>query len=474
MQFLDITLRPFQVECVEKLARQKSRLIGDDMGLGKTVEALALDLVNRADPTGREGYSKPITLIVAPLATHEDAWADKLELMAPEAATFMVIDPKNRSKFIDSIKRHECDYYIVHWEALRLMPELEKVVFFHIIADEAHRAKNRKAQQTRALKKLKTRYKTACSGTPADNKPHDLWSIMNWLWPSYYRSYWKFYNHYMTFEVQYPQGYHKITGVKNIASLLNEMSPWYIRRLKEDMLPELPDKYYTRLMVELAPQQRTAYNKMKKDLIAWVGEHEDQPLVAPVVIAQLCRLQQFALSYTQFDDSGNLIASDPSAKLDALMDLLDDSDEPIVVFSQFKGILELFAKRLDKAKISYRVYTGDAQVKKTRDQGIKDFQKGDARVFMATIAAGGEGITLTRASTVVFLDRSWSPAKNKQAEDRLHRIGQENAVQVIDIIAKNTVDLGRMQTIKQKWEWIQQLLGDTTELQLKKGEPTDG
>lgn len=423
---------PFQQELVDKLKDKKSRLIGDDMGLGKTVEGMLLDMEARK----KEG------------ARHK-----KLRVLS--------LNPKNRKQFEDELLKNNYDVFICHWEALRLMPNLGKVKFLHVIADECHRAKNRKAQQTRALKKIKTTYKTGMSGTPADNKPHDLWSILNWLWPSYYTSYWAFYKFYVKFEVGYPEGYHKIVGIQNIEKLQAEMKPWYMRRLKEDVLKDLPDKYYQDVYVELAPKQRAAYNKMKKDLIAWVGEHEDQPLVAPVVIAQLTRLQQFALAYASFNDEGRLIMTDPSSKLDALMEMIEDGpeDKQWVVFSQFKQVAYLLSQRLAAKQISHGTLTGDT---KQGDRGalVEDFQSGRVRVFVGTIAAGGVGITLTAASTVVFLDRAWSPALNKQAEDRLHRYGQKNAVQVIDIMARNTVDLGRRQTIEQKWEWIRKILGD--------------
>jgi SNF2 family DNA or RNA helicase len=155
--------------------------------------------------------------------------------------------------------------------------------------------------------------------------------------------------------------------------------------------------------------------------------------------------------------------TEPSSKLDALMELLADTpldSEPVVVFSQFKGSIRMLKERCEKAKISIATLTGDTPSAE-RTRAIQGFQAGKYQVFAGTIAAGGVGITLTRASTVVFLDRAWSPSSNKQAEDRLHRIGQKNAVQVIDIMARNTVDLGRRTQIERKWSWLQQLLGDS-------------
>jgi SNF2 family DNA or RNA helicase len=153
---------------------------------------------------------------------------------------------------------------------------------------------------------------------------------------------------------------------------------------------------------------------------------------------------------------------DPSSKLDALMELLDNTSldtEPVVVFSQFRGSIRLLEERCQKAGYKLVTLTGGTS-QAERASNIRDFQEGRAHVFAGTIAAGGVGITLTRASTVVFLDRAWSPSVNRQAEDRLHRIGQKNAVQVIDIMARKTIDLGRRQQIERKWTWLQQILGD--------------
>jgi SNF2 family DNA or RNA helicase len=141
------------------------------------------------------------------------------------------------------------------------------------------------------------------------------------------------------------------------------------------------------------------------------------------------------------------------------MQILADTNRQVVVFSESKQIINLLAKRLEDANITHVLLTGDTPAE-GRTRNIDTFQRGRARVFAGTITAGGIGITLTAASTVVFLDRAWNPSQNRQAEDRLHRIGQKSAVQVIDLVARDTVDGGRLQQIKLKWEWLKELLGD--------------
>lgn len=492
-------LYPFQKEMVDKFENVKSVLCGDDMGLGKTVEALALDLRRRTTQLVGQRQTDHKTLIVAPL-TVLSVWERHIKAIWP-AARVCVIDPKQRNLMVDNFGR-PYHYYIIHWEAVRLIEELQTVKWWHVIGDEVHRIKNRKALLTVAFKRIHTTYKTGLSGTPADNAPQDLWSVINWLYPRTWSSHWDFTRYFV--KVKYhQQGYclaegcgksHKsnfkeIVGVANVEELHGAIAPYYIRRLKEDVVKDLPDKYYSTIDVELAPRQRRIYEQMKQDMLAWIGKHEEEPVAAPVVIAQLTRLKQFALAYAElvtkivrkrdceaceYDGlekcKGHEVQvvrlSEPSSKLDVVMELLKDNPEQqMVIFSESKQMINLFATRLRKANINHVTLTGDT-AQGDRGRLIDKFQSGQARVFAGTIHAGGEGITLTAASTVVFLDRVWNPSKNKQAEDRLHRIGQMEAVHVIDVIALDTVDRGRLQQIKLKWAWLRELLGDKVEVEV--------
>ena len=473
-----LKLFPFQNEDANELEDRKSVLLAWEMGTGKTYAGIELDLRHRLERV-ESGFGPRPTLVIAPLSTLESTWATHFRELAPHLK-LSVIDPKNRGSFTQAIKKGTADVYICHWESLRLIAkDIRTVMFGHIIADEVHRAKSRKAQQTRALKSLRGQFRTALSGTPVTNKPYDLWSILNWLYPQQYKSFWRFYERYCDYEIAYPQGYHKFLGPKNERELLDEISPYYRRHLKlekccehhpDGVQPDLPAKYYSSIWVDLSSKQRVVYDQMKKDMIAWLGTQDDtKPLVAPVAIAQLVRLQQFAVAYASItyhsdestgETSSTVTLTDPSSKVDALMQIIQDNEgEQIVVFSQFKQLINLVQDRLGRSKIGYATITGDVPAH-DRPGAIDSFQRGQVPIFLGTIGAGGEGITLTAASTVVFLDRDWSPAKNAQAEDRLHRIGQTNAVHVIDIMARDTVDLGRHQKLELKKTWIRRILGD--------------
>ncbi|MEE8598348.1 MAG: DEAD/DEAH box helicase, partial [Dehalococcoidales bacterium] len=469
---------PFQAEDCDYLEDRKSVLLAWEMGTGKTYAAIELDLRHRLERTQDDLRALP-TLVVAPLSTLASVW--EMHFNELTSLTTFVIDPKNRPAFIRAVldPSQPYDVYICHWEALRLLitdENFRRFMWGHIIADEVHRAKSRKAQQTRALKAMRTQFRTALSGTPVTNKPYDLWSILNWMYPQQYRSFWRFYNRYCDYEIQYPHGYHKFNGPKNEDELLEQIAPFYRRHLKQErccdrhpegVQPELPEKYYTDIWVELSPKQRTAYDQMRKDMIAWLEDQDEtKPLVAPVAIAQLVRLQQFAVAYATitYEPGVGTVSTvkltEPSSKLDVLLQLIEDNEgEQIVVFSQFRQVIDLAAERLRRAKVSFVTITGDVPASE-RPAAIASFQSGDSQIFLGTIGAGGEGITLTAASTVIFLDRDWSPAKNSQAEDRLHRIGQTNAVQVIDLMARDTVDLGKRQKLIMKRDWMRRILGD--------------
>ena len=478
----------FQEEDIELLFRQKAGLIGSEMGTGKTHEAIELD--QQWYP-----YLKKPTLVIAPLRTF-DSWRDKYAWQAPHVDV-VTIDRKNRERFVRDIRRASGDVFLMHWDALRLLrKDLQGISFGTVIADEVHRASNRKAQATLALR-ASTRSagrKLGLSGTASGDKPEGLWSINNWLWPSYYTSYWRFRKAYTVEEDVYvrgeKQGYTKITGPNfaNLPYLQKEMAPWYVRHLKREkccehhpdgVMPWLKPKVYDQVWVDLSSTQRRIYDQMKKDMVAWVGEHENSPLIAGVVVAQLTRLSQIALAVPvvqwetkrrrnketgALEEFQQLVVrlTEESSKVDALIDILKDNpDKKFMVVSSSKQICYIAQKRLAAHGISSFVCSGDTPEAEQKGM-VHRFNNDRTQVFLGVIAAMAEGIDGLQESTdtMIFLDRHWSTLKNKQCEDRLHRDGQLEAVQIIDIIARNTIDLGKKTRLEQKWSWIKTILGD--------------
>jgi SNF2 family DNA or RNA helicase len=488
-------LLDFQYDMVIKFQEVPFVLCGDDMGLGKTYEGIALDRLKRLLAGYPEGYyAKTLVITVKGMIgkfarTYRQAMPN---LLVKE------LDPKNRTDFSECVRFGSHDVYIMHWDALRLMPELAQREWFHIIADEVHKVKSRKAQVTRALKKLKTKHKLGMSGTPGDNKPDDLWSPLNWLYPKKFTSYWGFVKQFCDFEQKQSRdgvGYFKMKGIRNEGLLQREMAPFFIRRRKEEVLDDLPEKYYDQVWIDLTPRQRKIYDDMRKRQLAWIGEEEDTPFAAAKAVTKLMRLQQIACGDIRvdkvwktfrnkhFDPARRIEEYDPldprgtnwqfrkalvdeyhiqeeSTKLNMAMDLIDQAGSgSVIIFTWWRDVVAMMLTRLQKADITHCSVTGVSS-KQQRDNAVELFQAGKRQVFVGTYA-GREGVDLFRSSTEIFIDRAWNPTWNRQAEDRAHRIGQKNAVQVIDIMARNTVDLGRHQQIQQKWTWLQMMMGDS-------------
>ena len=481
-----------QVQVVEKFKGKPATLIGDSMGVGKTLSAVLLDLERRS----REGGDQR-TLIICQKAGLS-VWEWHLIDQGVDPNRIFRIDPEDREPLESELQTgaHNFDYYIVHWDSLIrlrniIKPEqAEKTVIYTpsgkkslrgpvarqiewdlVIADEVQYAKNRKAQRTEVLKKIKARNKLGCSGTPADDKPQDFWSIGNWLHPKepIFRSYWRFYDHFIRWHPHPYAGYRVIDGVKNIDQLHEFMAPWYIRRRLTDVVDDMPPKTHSKIWVDLTPRQKEDYDAMHKYQVARVGELKEE-LVVTHKIAMHIRLQQMIMGTVSLDwedfeeglrDSPIVAVGEPSPKLDAVMEMVEtaiESGEQIVVFTNFRAMANMVEARCQKAKIPVGKYTGDTPNQKYRDATVADFQSGKKKVFVGTIGAAGTSITLTAASTLVFTDRNWNPSKNEQAEDRIWRIGQKNHCRIWDIVARDTVDDERLQTIWRKARWVKELV----------------
>jgi SNF2 family DNA or RNA helicase len=232
-----------------------------------------------------------------------------------------------------------------------------------------------------------------------------------------------------------------------------------IRRTKDIVLPYLPEKVYQTRYAPMDSKQAKAYKQMTDHMMAQI---DDGLIAATNPLTLMTRLSQFASSYAELDPNGDVHLSDPSNKLDALMEIVAEAaGQPIVVFAQSKQLIDLAAKRLKKAGIEYGRITGDDSVQARQDD-IDRFQRGELPVMLATLAAGGVGITLTAARVAVFLQRSWSMVDNKQAEDRIHRPGAENhdSIEIIDIVSKGTIEEYRAEKLAEKEDRLQEVVRD--------------
>jgi SNF2 family DNA or RNA helicase len=356
----------------------------------------------------------------------------------------------NRARFKDALLG-------MHWDA--------------VILDEAHRIKNRKGQWTKNIKKLKAGRRHIMTGTGFVNKPDEIWSLLNFLNPRLYSSYWRFRRTYCL-EKEIPQrNVSVVIGInpEKEAEFRKEVNSVGVRRLKREVLKDLPDFYETRIEVELNPTQRRMYNEIKKELEAL--DQRGELLTSVNVLSQLSRLRQICVATPEVVGEGydarqdryvqDIRLVEPSSKLDALDDIIDGTDSKLIVFSNFVDPLQLAGQRMQRSGTPY-MHLRASDKDEERAAKVGRFQseevcKGGPQVFLSTIPLGGEAITLTAASTVVFLDRSWSPAANSQAISRAHRPGQKNAVQVVNIEARSTVDSYVELRLKEKQDWFRRI-----------------
>lgn len=344
--------------------------------------------------------------------------------------------------------------YLGHYDLLQKRGRFAKVLYGHkwsmVIADEAHKFKSPKTQTTRAVWKLQTKYKHLMTGSPFANNIGELYSLLHWLAPGEFQSYNEFISEYGIMTMN-NTGYEKLSNripthkVSEVKGLIDRFG---VRHTKMELFADLPDLYPPeKLTVDLNATQRRMYLEFRRDMEAedQYGEH----ILTPTELARLTRLRQLtaATPYKEdeyYDEQLKRVVyrirlEEPSSKLDALMEKLEDTGRPMVIFSCFNDPLHLLRKRLDKKKITYiHMEQKDGDI--TRAEKVGVFQKTNTQVFMAGIKLAGESITLTKADTVVFIDREWNPQRNEQAIARCWRPGQKNAVQVIYIEARNTVD----------------------------------
>ena len=344
-----------------------------------------------------------------------------------------------------------------------------------VALDEAHRIKEKNTQWTRNIKRLNIGHRHVMTGTGFINKPSEIWSILNFLdkkrWPSH--------NHFKEFFCDFEDtgsGFTKEVGVKperleEFRALVRSLGP---RRTKVEVFKDLKEPVYTKIDIDLNPVQRKMYDEIKYQLMTL--DKNGYPIHSPNVLSLLNRMRQISVATPEvvrdyFDpvDQVRKIQvqlTEPSSKLDALIDIIeglewdDERHDQIVVFSNFKGPIELAKHRFDKKKISYiHMEEKDSDSKRYEKWAIQ-FPKKEHQVFISTLQLGSESISLTTAQTLVFLDRSWSPKDNEQGISRVWRPGQTQVPQVINIEARDTVDSRVLSINQRKMGWFRDIFGD--------------
>jgi len=477
LEYEDLGLRPFQRAGIQFLATARQALIADDMGLGKTVQTiLAFEVM------GDDAF--PL-LVVCPNSM-KFTWEDEYKKWAPHRRVVVVNGGKaTRLKQIASVRDGENDVAVINWESLRnhtrlasypsvrltddekIEKELNEIGLVSVAADECHKAKDPRAKQTRALWYIgdKAQNRIALTGTPVANSPEDIWSIMRFVAPNEWPAKSQMINRY-ALQSWNMFGFMEICGLKSETKdeLFKILDPRFIRRTKEAVLTQLPAKTYTTRTVEMTPKQRKAYDEIRKVMIT---ELEKGILVATNPLAKMTRLLQFASAYGEIVE-GNLVLTDPSCKVDALLEIVDElGDQRAVVFAESRQLIELAYRRLIRARphgpgLSVGMITGNVD-EHSRKEAVDAFNAGKHKVMLMTLGAGSEGLSFPGCSTEVFLQRSFSAVKNKQAEDRCHGIGrgvEGVSTTIIDVVAEGTLEERVREVLLEKGEMMEEVVRD--------------
>ena len=497
-------LFPHQRAGVKFLATARRALLADEPGLGKTAQAIRglKELHDR-------GENIFPALIVCP-NTLKKNWAREFEKWWPGVDVQVIkgTSVQRRAQF-----EHPANVYVINWESLRThsrlasygsialarcvecgghdtkvtptkcevhQRELNTIDFKAVVADEMHRSKDPKSKQSRALWAATgdADIRFAMTGTPIANDVVDMWAILHWLSPEEWPSKTKWIDR-MVNTMFNAFGGMMVLGVKPHMEeeFYATINPRMRRMLKSRVLPWLPEVMTNRRDVEMSPKQAKAYKQMRDNMIAMLSKSEDvtevgDAIVAPNPLTQTLRLLQLASSYADVsvDELGQekITLSDPSCKVDALMDDIKNGDyegDSVAVCAVSRQLIELLSARLTKEGIEHGLITG-AQDEDQRQQSIDDFQSGKKKWILFTAQAGGVGVTLTAARRLVMLQRPWSLVDYKQALDRVHRIGSEihDSILITDYVTEDTIEERVIQALDTKADNFEQVVKDKAKL----------
>ncbi|HVX41925.1 MAG TPA: DEAD/DEAH box helicase [Gemmatimonadaceae bacterium] len=401
--------------------------LADDMGLGKTVQVLAL-----LDALPREPERKP-SIIVVPRSLVFN-WMREAERFTP---SLRMLDFTSARRSIVDIASGEIDVVITTYGTLRRdIAELGAIEFEYAILDEAQAIKNAGTASAKAARLLRARHRLALSGTPIENRLEELWSIFEFLNPGMLGVASTF---GLMADLASDAAEDGGAGVRTM--LKKALKPVILRRTKDQVTPELPERVEQTLLVDMEPAQRAFYMELLAATRRTVFDEIDRTGIGGArmhILEALLRLRQAACHPVLVDHSRPDL---PSAKLDELVPSLEEIVEEghkAVVFSQFTSFLTLVRRRLDAAGIRYEYLDGS-----TRDRGrrVDSFQSAEGPpVFLISLKAGGHGLNLTAADYVYLLDPWWNPAVEAQAIDRAHRIGQTRRVIATRLVARGTIE----------------------------------
>lgn len=424
-------LREYQTEGYRWLKTldeyQFGGILADDMGLGKTLQMIAFLLsVNSS--------KKQPNLIIAPTSLVYN-WQSEFEKFAEGKFKIGIISGNKEERNMVLENYQSYDVLITSYPLIRRDGHMyEDKSFEYVILDEAQHIKNHTSITAKTIKIMNAKRRFALTGTPIENNLLELWSIFDFIIPGYLHSY----NKFLT---KYDRKIMKDEDVGVLEMLNKHISPFILRRLKKDVLKDLPDKIETKMITELTTEQKKLYvaelSKAKREISEEI-KNEGFEKSKIKILAILTRLRQICCHPAVYCEGYN----GGSGKLDLLNELVDEivgRDGKALIFSQFTSVLALIQDELRKKGINYLYLDGSVKSSERLDL-VNKFNDGDAKLFLISLKAGGTGLNLTGADTVIHFDPWWNPAVESQATDRAHRMGQKNVVQVMKIITKGTIE----------------------------------
>ena len=435
-QSLEAVLREYQRDGFYWIKTLKENgfggILADDMGLGKTLQILAFLLSEKEQ--GKVG-DELRTLIVAPASLVYN-WKKEVERFTPQLSVCVMAGTAHERKELIKNQTSNVDVWITSYDLLKRDIELyQDIVFANEIIDEAQYIKNQTTHAAKSVRLVNSSFRMALTGTPMENRLSELWSIFDYLMPGFLYGYTRFRS-----EIETP-----IVSDKDedaMTRLRTMIHPFILRRLKKDVLKELPEKQEEIVTVALSGEQKKLYQAHSQRLKMFLEDQNDEDFAQNKlqILAELTKLRQLCCGPELLLEN----YKGENAKLETCIELITQAiagGHKILLFSQFTSMLDLIGEELKKAKIDY--YRIDGSVKKeARMEMVEQFQnpQNQVSVFCISLKAGGTGLNLTAADIVIHYDPWWNKAAQNQATDRAHRIGQKHAINVYQLIAEETIE----------------------------------
>ena len=450
---LSSILRPYQRRghawLTARLAGGIGGILADDMGLGKTVQILSAVAALRAHKSDQRGT--PV-LVVAPTSV-VGVWVEQARQFTPQLRVRTVTETATRRGTTIAQEAANADIIVTSYTLVRLeAQQWSQVRLGGVVIDEAQAVKNPRTATYRALRDLESPWKLAVSGTPIENSLSDLWSLLSLTCQGLLPP-WE------TFQQQVRRPIENGADPTMLARLTAYVAPFVLRRTKEEVAPDLPDKIVDIVRVDLGKEHRHIYDQyLARERARILDLLRDVDANRMSVLASITRLRQLALDPALVEES---YAHVGSAKIEYLADRLDEIvplGHQALVFSQFTSFLERIRHMLQRRGISVVQLDGS-----TRDRAevIEKFRSGEAQVFLISLKAGGSGLTLTEADYVYVMDPWWNPAAEEQAIDRAHRIGQTKKVNVYRMVATDTIEAKVVELQDRKRQLISSVMNGT-------------